>query len=494
MIFNLSFESGKPVYIQIKKHIERLVREGILKPGTKLPSTRELARSLGVSRNTVVQAYSLLEAEEIVQSTTGRGTYIKSGIYEDKALKTKLPWEGLEQFDFDVFLSSSWRRISERVGYDYNVFLSSEKNASYNFFNPEECNEHSFPIEDFRYSLSAAIKRYKYNLLSANSAYGFPPLIERITIMMRGRGIEATEENIIITSGIQQGLSLIAHLFLDPGDTVVLERFTYPGALNVFRSVKAECIGVPVDIDGINLDILENVFKRRNPKLFYCIPTFHNPIGYLLPENQRRALVDLCSRYRVILIEDDYAHELYFDGQEPLSIKSIDDVGCVIYMGSFSETIFPGIRISWIVAPSKIIKKISVLKKSTDLYTNLILQGALVEFIKNGYFYRYIKKKVKILRKLYTTLYNAMMRYFPDYVKFSRIKGGMFQWVELPENLDSLELLFDSRNVGVLFAPDRLFLADEWQKSGFRLSFFGLCESEIWKGIELLGSVIKKNF
>lgn len=492
MIFNINLDSGIPAYLQIKRYIEGLIKDGNLKPGTKLPSSRNLAKSLGVSRNTVIQAYSLLEAEEFVSSGVGRGTFVKPFVFKDKDADSGSREKKYENFDLGIFLSSSWRRVAERFLQDFDGHLIAENRAVYNFFNPEEHDEVFFPVDDFKYCISSAFKDYRYNLLSANSSQGFNPLLKKLVDMMRSRGISAEEENIIITSGIQQGLSLIAHLFLDPGDTVVLERFTYPGALTVFRSLRAECVGVPTDSNGVNLDVLETVFKRRNPKFFYCIPTFHNPLGYVLSLEQRYELLNLCMRYRVILLEDDYAHDLYFKGPEPLPIKSIDRSGFVIYMGSFSETMFPGVRISWIVAPHGIIKKLSALKKSTDLYTNLILQGAVLEFIRKGFFHKYLKKKINLLRKLSSVLYNAMNRYFADLVKYRKLEGGVYQWIELPKEIDSLELLARARARRVIFAPDRMFSVNEWEKSGLRLSFWGLDEIKIWEGIKLLASVVKE--
>jgi len=489
MILKLNRNENIPLYAQVKNRIEELIKSGVLKPNTKLPSTRELASSLRVSRNTVLQAYELLEAEGLVYSGVGKGTFVNefinsqsNGFFSDKD-QVKMSFEGL--------LSNAWTRSYATIFSSFERILESDKKNDFISFASDSIDETMFPREDFKECLISAFRRYGTSLLTADSSQGFFPLLEFLAGYMGRRGIIVKPENILITSGIQQGLSIIGKLFIDPGDTILLENFTYPGALGVLRSLRANCIGIPMDSEGIRLDILENVLKRSRAKFLYTIPTFHNPTGCVVPPEKRSRLVELCYTYRIIIIEDDYAHELGFDRNELLPLKALDESEGILYMGSFSESLFPGIRISWIAAATEIIEKLTILKSSEDLYTNLILQAAVLIFLQKGYFDKQLKKKRNLLSKRSRVVLNALSRYFPDTVRWIKPQGGLFQWVELPGHIDALDLLLSSRQRGVIFAPDRLFSVEEWQKSGFRLGFGYVEEEKIWKGIRIIGNILK---
>jgi len=489
MILKLNRNENIPLYVQVKNRIEELIKSCVLKPNTKLPSTRELASSLRVSRNTVLQAYELLEAEGLVYSGVGKGTFVhefingqSNSFFSDKG-QVKMSFEGL--------LSSSWTRSYATIFSSFERILESDKRNDFISFASDSIDENMFPPEDFKDCLISAFRRYGTYLLAADTSQGFLPLLEFLAGFMGRRGIIVKPENILITSGIQQGLSIIGRLFLDPGDRILLENFTYPGALGVLRSLQANCIGIPMDSEGIRLDILENVLKRSRVKFLYTIPTFHNPTGCVIPPEKRRQLVELCSTYQIIIIEDGYAQELGFDRHELLPLKALDESDGIVYMGSFSETLFPGIRISWIAAAREIIEKLTILKSSADLYTNLILQAAVLEFLQKGYFDKQLKKKKNLLSKRSSVVSNALGRYFPDIAHWSKPQGGLFQWIELPGRIDALDLLLESRQKGVIFTPDRLFSVEEWQKSGFRIGFGNVDEEKIWRGIGTIGEILK---
>ncbi len=487
MIIKLDRKLKTPLYIQIKNEIKKMILSGKLKAHEKLPPTREFARSLNIGRNTVVRSYSLLEAEGMVYSKTGKGTFINPRVIKNTGVKRINKYTN---YDLDKILSTSWKRIELSLNFDYNNHLLIKKNIKINFNSPEP-DKDIIPIDKFKDSLINAIKRYGSKIFSSLKPEGFEPFREYLSNYMIKRGIFTSPECILITSGIQQGLSLIAKLLLDPGDTVVLEDLTYPGALSVFRSMQTHCIGIPTDKNGLNTEILHKILKRRKIKLLYTIPTYHNPLGIVQSLERRKKLLELSREFGFIIIEDDYAHELSFTGSEEIPIKSFDSSENVFYLGSFSETLFPGIRLSWIIAPENIINKLSYLKYSSDLYTNLILQAAVLDFMEKGYFDKHIKKLNNILAKRNETINYAITRYFPQNIKSTNIKGGPYRWIDLPSEIDSLELLSKCKNEGVLFAPDRLFAVDEWNKNGFRIKFSNTNRDTIWKGIEIIGNILK---
>jgi len=193
----------------------------------------------------------------------------------------------------------------------------------------------------------------------------------------------------------------------------------------------------------------------------------------------------------VIVVEDDYVHDLAFDGREVLPLKARDARDGVIYLGSFSEILCPGIRLSWIVAPAAVIDRLLLIKQFTDLYSSRILQGALLEFCQKGLLDRHLKRKQAVYRKRRDLMLEAMKAHFPPEAVWKKPRGGLFQWVDLPRGTDVLALLLKARSQGVLFAPDRIFSVEEWERAGLRLGFAGIDEDKIEKGMRILGNTLK---
>jgi 2-aminoadipate transaminase len=296
----------------------------------------------------------------------------------------------------------------------------------------------------------------------------------------------------MIVNGVQQALSIVGRLFLDPGDNVILENLTYPGALAVFRSLQANCLGVPIDKDGLRLETIESILKHRKIKLIYTIPTYQNPTGSVLSSEKKKRLIELCQEHRIVIIEDDYAHELNLEGNEILPLKSLDESDCVIYMGSLSNLLFPGIRLSLITAPEHVIKKLAQIKQTSDLYTNKIIQAALLKFCQRGYLEKHLKKKRLQYRQRRDVMLDLMQKHFPEETAWQKAMGGIFQWVDIKCDIDTNLLFSMAKERGVLFAPDSLFLVDEWKRRGMRLSFANEDEDKISKGISTLGNLLKE--
>ena len=487
MIVDLNKTAKTPLYQQISDHFGELVERGLLPPGSSLPSTRELATSLGVSRNTAVLAYQELEVRGLVSSHVGRGTrvneYLPRVSGNSATPPTRpLPVEGL--------YAGSWRKsfgatldVLERLagpvaGSDTINMASAEPDANL------------FPVSEFRECLYRAMVRFGSAVLTGGSPRGFEPLLDYLPIFLAQRNILCEPRQLMIVNGIQQALSLVGRLFVDPGDTVILENLSYPGALGVFRSLQAQCVGCPLDQEGIRLDVLESVLNRSRPKLLYTIPTFHNPTGTCLSSERRKQLVQLCRDKQVLIVEDDYAHELCFRGRPPLPLKAWDEASGVIYLGSFSEIMFPGIRLSFILAPQAIVDRLLLIKESTDLYTNRILQGALLEFLQRGYLSKHVKKQRLFNRKRRDALVEALPCHMPLETRWQIAEGGLFQWIDLPGQIDAVELLMRARKQGVVFAPDRMFSVDAWERGGIRLGFSGLTEAQVRRGVHLIGHTI----
>jgi 2-aminoadipate transaminase len=489
MIIDLDRSGEEPLYLQIFNNIRLQIERGLLPPESRLPATRELARSLGVSRNTVVLAYQELEVRGLITSRVGRGAFVcrhlPPGI-------SAAPAGSQQKMLFEGLFSSGWMKsFSTRLPARDNLSAGEGDREAINLASALPDKE-LFPIAEFRDCLYQAMRRYGSDLLTCGPPQGFQPFLDYLPVLLAQRSIYCRACNLMVVNGIQQALSLVGRLFLDPGDTVVLENLTYPGALSVFRSFQATCIGIPVDSQGMRVDVLETVLRRSNPKLIYTIPTFQNPTGTCLSPERRRVLVELCREREIVIVEDDYAHELAFDGRGLAPLKAWDEAEGIIYLGSFSEILFPGIRLSFILAPAAIIDRLLLVKESSDLYTNRILQGALLEFCRRGFLSKHIKKKRLVHRKRSMAMAGALRDQLPEEVSWRRPSGGLFQWVELPAHIDALALLAKCRERKLLFAPDRLFFAEAWERGGFRLGFADVPEQEIVRGVSIIAGALRE--
>ncbi len=487
MIMDLDRDGSEPLYQQISTHLADLIARGQLGPGARLPSTRELAGSLGVNRNTVVAAYGELEARGLVSSHVGRGTAVSARLPDGTATESLPPQRPLP---LEALLSSTWRNSYPHIPAGADQVLGAGEPAPIDFASNDP-DPSLFPVDDFAACIQSALRTWGADLLGSGEPEGFPPLLAYLPTWLARRGIRCTEREVMIVSGIQQGLSIVGRLFIDPGDTVLMENLSYPGALGVFRSLQASCIGIPVDNEGIRVDLLESVLARRSAKLLYTMPTYHNPTTAVLSPERRERLIGLCRERGVVIVEDDYVHELGFDGREVLPLKARDAADGVISMGSFSEIAFPGIRLSWIVAPAAIIERLRLIKRFTDQYTNRLLQGALLEFSQKGLLEKLLKRKQVAYRKRRDALAEAMRQSFPDEVRWQKPRGGLFQWVDLPRGIDALSLLLATREKGVVFAPDRIFSVEEWERAGLRLSLAGPDEERMNRGIRVIGDAMK---
>jgi len=488
MVIKIDRYSKTPIYIQISNHISQLIAERRLPPGSKLPDTRKLSNSLGVSRNTVVYAYTELESKGLIFSHVGKGTFVQK--YLPESVSRKKPEKKISM-GYDGLFATAWERSYTNILSNIEHLWEWQKDPGTISLASDLPDPEYFPFEEFRDCLQSAMRRFGFDLLTAGHPKGFQQLLEYLPIFLAKRNVSCESNELMIVNGVQQALSIIGKLFVDPGDTVIVENLTYPGALQIFRSLQANCVGIPLDGEGLNIDILESVLKRRKAKLLYTIPTYQNPTSTVLSLERRKQLVEICRKHQVVIVEDDYAYELNLNGKEILPLKAWDECDGTIYMGSLSNILFPGIRLSWILAPPLILDKLALIKQTSDLYTNRILQGALLEFYRKGYLEKHIKKKRLIYRKRRDTMLGAMEKYFPEEAIWQKTKGGLFQWVDIQNNPDIDSIFIKTKEHGVLFAPDSLFLVEEWKRRGIRLSFSNETEERIYKGISIIGRVLK---
>lgn len=463
-----------------------MISSGVLKPGDKLPANRELAKTLDVNRNTVTTAYADLEADGLIASHVGRGTFIT-----DIAPPKSVAPPQQERPQPSPMMWSTLLGTTQGDRWLNGLLLSQQRKDTISFAHGLPSPE-LFPLEDFRRSVDRVLRREGRTLLHLGLSSGYGPLQDYIASQMALAGIKTRSEEILITNGCQQSLDLIRRVLVEPGDEVVIENPTYPGAISVFCNSNARYITVPVGDNGMNLDALEDVLSQRRPKLIYTIPTFHNPTGVRMDMASRRRMIEIAAKYRVPIVEDDIYGELHYDVPVYPSLKALDEPGVVISINSFSKVGFPGLRVGWIAAPRIVTEHLNVVKQNCDLHASLLTQAALYEFSRHGLLARHIKrvKKAYVLRR--DAMLEALEKYFPEEATWIKPGGGMAIWVKLPRTLNASEILVHAAERGVIFSPGDHFYANLPEKNLMRLCFTIASPSTIEEGIKRLGAVIKE--
>ncbi|HMX29947.1 MAG TPA: PLP-dependent aminotransferase family protein, partial [Blastocatellia bacterium] len=287
-------------------------------------------------------------------------------------------------------------------------------------------------------------------------------------------------------------LDLLRQTLLQPGDEVVIENPTYPGALSLFSRSQYQCISVPVGAQGLDLDALEDVLRRRRPKLIYVVPTFQNPTGATMDLAARRRLIELAAQHRVPVVEDEIYRELRYEGAALPSLKSLDRYGVVIYLNSFSKVGFPGLRVGWVIAPRLLIAHLQALRQRSDFHGNLLAQAALADFARQGQFQKPLQRCRRHYAQRRDAMLTALQQYFPPETSWSQPEGGMALWLRLPEGVNADELLAQAQQQGIYFTPGPQFYASRAQADTLRLSFTMTTTSQIDAGIKVLGKLVKK--
>ncbi len=345
----------------------------------------------------------------------------------------------------------------------------------------------TFPAEQLG-EIAQEVLAADRNILQYGTTEGYMPLREYIATWVRDLGIGVTAANVLITSGSQQGIDLLGKAFLNPGDKVVLEDPTYLAALQIFRTYEGTFITVPSDTDGVLLDKLDASLAREKPALVYLVPTFQNPTGITLSLKRRQDLAEIVARHCVVTIEDDPYGRLRYRGESLPAIKSFDQNGEIVYLGSFSKLISPGLRVGFAIAAPSILQKMVIGKQSADVHTSNLSQIMIYEFCRRGLLEPHLEEsQAKYARKL--AIMTEQLSLFPKNIKWTSPEGGLFIWGELPEAMDATKLFTAALEEKVAFVPGTSFFAGGGHKNTIRLNFSNASEEMIREGMQRLAKV-----
>ncbi len=353
---------------------------------------------------------------------------------------------------------------------------------------PVEC----LPLARLEAAIAQAWRTIDPNTMYYGEYQGHEPLREIIAERMRRRGADVTAHDILITNGSQQGLELTAKLFLEPGDRVIVEAPTYFGALQIFEVYEAEYLPVPVDDAGIVIDELEKALRTTpKPKFMYLIPTFQNPTGIALSRERRTKVVELARKYGVPIIEDDPYGELWFRGGDHGTLRQFGPE--VIYLGTFSKTLAPALRMGWMVAPQQLMNQYMYAKEGVDIQSDRMVQRAIVNVCEDGWLDEHIGRSREEYGKRCDFMLECLEREMPRGTRWTEPDGGFFIWVTLPDGANADELVKECAQHGALYNPGSCFYTDWEPKPTLRLGFSTLPADQVSEGLRRMGQVFRKH-
>ena len=358
-------------------------------------------------------------------------------------------------------------------------------------------NPNAFPVDEIREIVNKILDEEGSKALQYGSTAGLKEFIELLVEVVKQDGIKAGMENILTTVGSQQALDIVGRIFLNENDVVMVGLPTYLGGINAFLAYGAKLVGVPLDENGMNVDLLEEKIKElknkgENVKLIYTIPTFQNPAGVELSLERRKRMIEIAEENDLLILEDDPYGKLRFEGEAIPPIKAFDENGHVIYMATFSKILSPGIRLAYVVAPEEIAKKMILAKQSMDLCTSTLSQTIAYHYIKNGYMKNHLPKIIEMYKRKRDIMLQSLEEYFPPSCKWTHPRGGMFLWVELPEYINTVEMFPEAIEKKVAYVTGKSFFVDGGGLNTMRLNFTNAGDDEIKEGIKRLAEVVKK--
>lgn len=466
-----------PKYIQIIQFIKEKIGNGEWPIGSKIPSQRTLAKHFEVNRSTVITALEELMADGLIEGRMGKGTVVTNNTWTLLA-KNSAP-------DWDQYVTSGIQQPSQKIVQEIN---KSESNSDLIQLSKGELSHEIFPL--------AAMKKMMGKVSQNIEAFGYEepkgylPLREALSGYLRTIGIQASSSSILIVSGALQALQLISMGLLQRGSTVYLDQPSYLYSLHVFQSAGMKLTGVPMDNDGLLPEHIHMARGERGRAILYTNPCFHNPTGILMSKKRREEILAASENAQLPIIEDDIYRELWIDEIPPEPIKTIDKNGHVLYIGSLSKTLSPGLRIGWIVGPEPVIERLSDIKMQTDYGSSSLSQRVAAEWFTSGEYQQHleqVRSQLKVRRQLVMSLLETNLK---NVATWNMPKGGFFVWVKILPSLSMKLLYTKALTKGILLNLGSIYAQEKGNY--IRLSYAYASLEDLQKGVYELGLMIKE--
>ncbi|WZL73464.1 PLP-dependent aminotransferase family protein [Clostridiaceae bacterium 35-E11] len=458
-------QSELPLYKQIVEYIKGKIAKGDWPVGSQIPTQRILAQAFEVNRSTVVTALDELIAEGLLEGKGRRGTRIINNTWSLLASTPPPNWQSYIKAGIHRPNLPTIQEIN-RLEFESNIIRLGTGELSPELFPKDEMKEVLSYIPD------------RMESLGYEEPKGMMYLREQICIYLKKFGIYASPASILIVSGALQALQLIAIGLLQPGATVLLEKPSYLHSLHVFQSAGMRMMGVPLEDNGISIKEVAKYRKLKNPALLYTIPTFHNPTGIVVPEEKRHELLGVCEKEKLPIIEDDVYRELWIDAPPPQPLKALDQNGLVLYLGSMSKTLSPGLRIGWMVGPEPVIERLGDVKMQTDYGSSSLSQWAVAEWLSSGRYEQHLENVRKKLATRRAAASEALNKYFKDIATWKTPGGGFYIWLRFRTYLPMDKLFKKAWKSGILLNPGNVYDMDANQHLRISYSYASMKDLE----------------
>jgi GntR family transcriptional regulator/MocR family aminotransferase len=470
---------GAVIYRWLYEQLQSAILDGRLRPGQRLPATRDLADSYGLSRATVVTAFEQLESEGYVEGKTGSGTYV-SEVLPEQLLQTgsaqpegRLPHRPIE-------LSAYARRLPP---------FRSRDPREVRAFRPNQAALDLFPATLWAQVAARRLRKASTHLLAGRETLGYGPLRDAVAEYLNtSRGVKCTADQVLIVSGALEGLDRSARLLVNPEEPAWMEEPGYPGAAAVLRAAGAKICGVPVDVEGLDLE--HSLSGAPRPKLVYVTPAHQFPLGVTMSLRRRLALLEWARKAGVMIFEDDYDSEYRYSGRPVPALQGLDRAGVVIFGGSFSAVMFPAMRLGYLVVSPEMVDLFAAAQSVSTHHPPLLGQAVLCDFIREGHFARHIRRMREVYAERLGVLLKGAREKLAGAVEISNVEAGLQTIGWLPGGLraESVALACEKRNVDVI--PLRRYAFGRVRRNGIVLGFAAVPPRELKRGVDELASVL----
>jgi 2-aminoadipate transaminase len=463
-----------PLYRQIYEYLREAILAGTLPESTRLPPERNMAQRLGVNRSTIVHAYRELVADGLIEQRVGSGSRVVGQLRGQPERSSSVPW---------------WVTLPPwRVGEFPNVLgeLAAKQEQGRISFVQGVAPDEPSPLAELARSFGHVARDPRF-VLSYGDSEGYEPLRAAIAARMNARGAgTVTPSGVIVLTGSTQGIAIVAQSLAEPGDEIIVESPSYPGALQVFQINGLRAIPVSVDDEGMRVDHVEAILRTRRPRFIYTMPSLHNPTNATMNADRRERLATIAKRAGVPIVEDDPYGPLNLHADPPLVALAPDHV---VYLSTFSKTIAPSLRVGWLSAPRTILERLLLRKQAYDMATSLYVQAAVTDYLERAYeeHVTQLRAELALRRKLAD---DAIARYWPPSLKASGPGGGFYVWVTTPRELRARVLLDAAERRGASFLFGEAFFATSGGDHHFRLALTPVTREEIGEGIARIGDAI----
>jgi GntR family transcriptional regulator/MocR family aminotransferase len=483
--FRADRRSPAPVYRQLAEHIGGLIDAGRLRPGERLPASRELAAALGLSRNTVSRALEALASAGLLDAHVGRGTFVQPGSPRPRRDLEPDPRAAGRPFAWPALLARQVRTLRPPPG----VGATGAVPVRFDF-RAGRVDATALPIAELQRAWQRALGRLPEHANDLDPL-GHEPLRAAVARSLAARGIGCGPGDVLVTTGAQQAFDLVGRALLDPGDAVALEQPGWFGAALAFRANGGDPIGVPVDAEGLRVDELARILRVRRPKLVYVTPAVQLPTGVSLSEARREALLALADHEQIPIVEDDYESELRLaGGPTPPALKTRDRNDQVIYVGTFSKALFGGLRVGYVVAAKALLARLALLRAAATMQAPLVEQMALAELLATDVLERHVRRVRRCHAERARATLDALGAEMPEGVRVRPPAGGSRVWLELPAGLDGEALAAAAAARGIACASGASFHLDGAGPPALLLSFAALPPDAIRAGVAELAALV----